>query len=106
MRGRRNKAGRFTLGGGGERGVAEEDGGGVLRHGEGLAGGERHEGGARDAERAAVVGVGGRQVVAGVDCLLDEAAPLLAPPHGVLVVQLGRRATHFSTCTTLFSIFV
>lgn len=60
-----------------------------------FAGGEGDEGGARHAEGAAVVGVGGGEVVARVNCLLHEAAPLLAPPHRILVVEFRRRTTHF-----------
>lgn len=75
-------------------GVVEEDGGGVVGDGEGFAGGEGGEGGAGEAEGPAVVGVGSSEVVARVDRLLHEAAPLLAPPHRVLVFQLRRRATH------------
>ncbi|GFP83539.1 lignin-forming anionic peroxidase [Phtheirospermum japonicum] len=62
---------------------------GVVGNGEGLGGGEGDEGGAGDAEGAAVVGVGGGEVVAGVDGLLYQEAALLAPPDGVLVIWVG-----------------
>lgn len=35
-------------------------------------------------------------MVASVDSFFHEAAPVLAPPHRVLVFQLGRRAAHFT----------
>lgn len=66
-------------------GVAEEHGGGVVRDGEGLAGGEGGEGGAGEAEGAAVVRVGGSELVARVDGVLHETAAVLATTDGVLV---------------------
>lgn len=67
--------------------MREEDGGsGGGDEEEGLSLGEVEEGGAGEAERAAVVGVCGGEVVAGEDGVLHEAAPLLAPPHTVLVL--------------------
>lgn len=82
---RRSERARFSSGRG-RVGGAEEDGGGMVGDCEGFAGGEGDKRGARDAEGPAVFSVGGGQVVAGVDSLLHEAAPLLAPPHRVLVV--------------------
>lgn len=38
--------------------------------------------------------MGGGEEVASVDCLLHEAAAVLAPPNRVLVFELGRGATH------------
>lgn len=76
--------------------LMEEDGG-LLRDGEGLALGEAGEGGAGGEEGAKVVGVGGGQVVAVLDGLLDQAAPLLAASDGVLVVQLRGGASHCGT---------
>lgn len=58
----------------------------------GLEEGKGGEGGAREAEGAEVVGVGGRKVVTGIDGLLHQ--PLLAPSHHVLVIQFQRRTTH------------
>lgn len=73
---------RFDGGGGGG---AEEYGGGVVGDREGLAGGEGDESGAGEAEVAAVVGVCGGEVVAGVHCFFHEAATLLASPDCVFV---------------------
>lgn len=93
--GRRRRSGSVGGGAGeGGGGGAEEDGGGMGGDGERFTGGEGGEGGAGDAEGAAVVGVGGGEVVAGVDGVLHQAPAVLAPPHGVLVVQLRRRASH------------
>lgn len=36
-------------------------------------------------------------MVAGIDGLLHEAAPVLAPSHSILVVELRRRTPHHST---------
>lgn len=66
----------------------------MVRDGKWFARGESDERRTGYAEGAAVVGVRGSKVVASVDGLLHEAAPVLAPPHGILVVQLGRRASH------------
>lgn len=74
----------------------EEDGGGLVRDGEGFEGGEGGEGGAGDAEGAAVVGMSGGQVMASVNGFFHEAAPLLAPPHCVFIVELRGRTTHDS----------
>lgn len=60
----------------------------------GLEEGKGGEGGAREAEGAEVVGVGGGKVVAGIDGLLHQPQPLLAPSHHVLVIQFQRRTTH------------
>lgn len=92
MRGRRSGEG----GGGGceVAVVVEEDGRGLLGDGEGLALGEAGEGGGGGEEGAEVVGVCGGQVVAGLDGLLHEVAPLLASPDCVLVVQLRGCASH------------
>lgn len=67
-------------------GGGEEDGGGVVGDGEGFAGGEGGEGGAGDAEGAAVVGVGGGEVVAGEDGFFYETTAFFAAADGVLVV--------------------
>lgn len=96
--------GAWLAGGGGGRRrwlwwnvvCVDEDGGGVAGDGEGLTGSESAERVAGEAEGAAVVGVRGGEVVARVDSLLHETAPVLAPPHRVLVFQLGRRATHLT----------
>lgn len=45
----------------------------------------------------AVVSVSDDEMVAGVDGLLHEAAPLLAPLHSVLVVELRRRTPRHNT---------
>lgn len=81
----------------------EENGGGVTGDGKGFPGSETAERGAGEAERPAVVGVGSSEVVTCIDSVLHKAAPLLAPPHSVLVVELRRRATH-STVPTLYYI--
>lgn len=93
-RGGRGDTWREGIGWRGRVMVVEEDGGGLVGDVEGLEGGEGDEGGAGEAEGATVVGVGGGQVVARVDGVFHEAAPLLAPPHRVLVVQFRRRAAH------------
>lgn len=72
----------------------EEDGGGLVRDGERFEGGEGGEGRAGDVEGAAVVSVSCGQVVASVDGFFHEAAPLLAPPHRVFIVELRGRTTH------------
>lgn len=50
--------------------LVEEDGGGLVGDGEGFKGGKGNEGGAGEAERAAVVGVSRCQVVASVNGVL------------------------------------
>lgn len=75
----------------------EENGGGISRDCERFAGGERAKCGTRKAERPTIVGVRGSEVVPRIDSLFHKAAPLLAPPHSVLVVELRRRATHFTS---------
>lgn len=99
----RDEGGGFR-GGGGWGGGAEEDRRGVIGDLEGFAGGEGDEGGACHAEGPAVVEVGGGQVVASVNGLLHEVAPLLASPHRVLVVQLRHRAAHFSALVSILSL--
>lgn len=75
----------------------EEDGrGGVGNGEEGFAGGKAGEGGGGVAHGAEVVGVGGGEEVAGTNRLLHEAAPLLAPPDGVFVLDPRSRAPHSS----------
>ena len=92
---RRDKTRRLDVGSGGSGGRrAEEDGGGVVRDGEGFAGGEGDQCGTGDAKGATVIGVRGGEVVAGINGLLHETTPFLAPPHRVLVVELRRRASH------------
>lgn len=63
---------------------------------EGLSSSEAREGGSGEAHGAEVVGVSGGEEVARVHRLLHEAAPLLAPPHGVFIVDPRRRAPHWS----------
>lgn len=85
---RRDESGFGSVRGGGVRDggwIAEEDRRSVVRDGDRFTGSKRNECGACDAEGAAVIGVGRGQVVPGVHCFLHQAAPLLAPPHGVLV---------------------
>ena len=82
------------IGGGGGSGF-EDDGGSVVGDGEGFAGGEGVESGAGEAEAAAVVRVRRRKVVARVNGIFHETTPFLAAPHGFLVVEFRRRATHF-----------
>lgn len=74
--------------------LGEEDGGSGVGDGKRFVGGEIGERGAGDAERAAVIGVSGGEVVASEDGLLHQPAAILALPHGVLVVQLRSRAPH------------
>lgn len=64
----------------------EDGGGGGGDDEEGFPLCEVEEGGTGEAERAAVVRVCSGEVVASEDGVLHEAAPLLAPPHTVLVL--------------------
>lgn len=75
----------------------EEDGGGVAGDGKWFTSSKGTKGGASETERPTIVRVRGGEVVARVDSLLHKAAPLLAPPHSVLVVELRRRATHLTS---------
>lgn len=76
--------------------VSEEEDGrsGVGDGEEGFSRGEAGEGGGGEAHGAKVVGVGGGEELARVHRLLHEAAPLLAPPDGVFVVDPRRCAPH------------
>lgn len=64
----------------------EKDGGRVVGDGERFTGGEGREGSAGDAERAAVVGVSGGEVMASEDGVFDKTTSFFAATNGVFVV--------------------
>lgn len=83
-------------GGRARRRQVDENGGAVAGDGQGFAGGEGTESGAGESERPAIVGVGSSEVVASIDSFFHKAAPVLAPPDGVLVVKFRRRTAHLT----------
>lgn len=79
----------------------EENGRGLIGNGERFKGREGLESRAGKPEGPAIVGVSRSQMMASVHSLFHQAAPLLAPPHSVFIVELGGRATHNPTTPTL-----
>lgn len=85
----------------------EEDGRSLIRDGERLTGSEGGESGSGETKRPAVIGVSGSEEMAGENSFLHETAAVLATANSVLVVELGRRASHVyaydSSCPRLSS---